>query len=191
MTFIVSAGNVSAIAFATDTLVYDGAGNTTVDEKLFILDKRLSVASWGSGPPGVPTKIACAQIGTCNAQGAAGCLAGLFAGVTSPHKFGLYIAGVECGTPVLWHVDIPDPNGAQENLVTQRDPLGLQTRAVPPNFPFPPLWQSPILLGPQVPHDELVRLAEERVRQAGNLDPRVKGLKSVLVTGNGAVWRTV
>jgi hypothetical protein len=188
MTIIASAGSATAIALAADTLVTDGAGNTWVDRKLFILDGRLCVASWGAGPDGVPATMDAVQVGTRNARGVAEHLASVFDGVTSPYEFGLFVAGVENGTPVLWHVDVPDRNPPHRGtLVTPRDPYGVWTRA----WPSLAVYTATLPADPKASPDQLVRLAEDRVHHATTVAPRdVSGLHSVLLTTTGAAWRT-
>lgn len=186
MTFIASAGNATAIAFATDELVDDGAGNLVPDRKLFILDRRLCVASW-EGPGDLPMRMDAVQIGNQNVHQTAEHLATVFGALGV--NFGLYVAGVEAGSTVLIHVHFCDSGSGLRMIVRdRRDPTGICAQVAPKGFPLPADWCMPNPVG--AAPDELVLAAEDRVRQAAALDGRVQGLQSVLVTAAGAEWRT-
>jgi 20S proteasome alpha/beta subunit len=187
MTFIVAAISSNAIALAADTLVQDGAGQSRADRKLFIRNNRIGILSYGCGPPGVPKAIDEARLTAQRVSEVAMELGTAFRAVVAPYRFGLYVAGFDYQTPVLYHIDIP---GGVPRLENASGATGTWF-AAPPGCPILESWSERV--SPEISLNELTNRAVNMVHEAHMLDPNNIGseIQSAYILTDGARWRTV
>jgi hypothetical protein len=189
MTLIVVAAGSKAIALASDKLIQHGAGTVpTIDKKLFVISGRVCVASYGSGPPGVPAIIDAVSIRDGKTiEEAAEAIGNAFNSVPAGYKFGLIVAGFNGASPALVHVCVP------ERSVTAMNTSGWKYLVLPKAFPTLADWHpEPQRIDPCLTSDELLRSVEAKVREGYSLAPTIVSseLASAFVTAELAQWHS-
>lgn len=188
MTLVLAMSTPGGVVLAADSRVQDGAGNLYEDDKIWLLQDRYGVVTYGCGPPGVPSAIASFGDFGPGTEPSARALTNHLAALPRAGEWGFFIAGHDTDGSTVAQGLLP---GGQTRVLNRPSPgapaLGWWCGGSvdPPSFPQ---WRGNDALYLAVP--EVVDYVLTLLRHAGAVATQTVGppYRVLAVTAENVVW---